>query len=60
MTQPAPEKLPPAYPVHRGLLVAVVVLAALVSAYLLVPGILDAGQWVLSKIQAVRQAWANL
>jgi hypothetical protein len=57
MSQPTQEKLPPAYLVHRGLLVAVVVLAAaLVFAYLLGPVIVDVVQWLLSRIQAVREA----
>jgi hypothetical protein len=58
MSQPAPERPPPAYLVHRGLLVAAIVLAALAFATLVVPEILDF-HLVRSAIQAVKDAWAE-
>jgi hypothetical protein len=60
MNQPTDEQPPPAYLAHRGMLVALLVLVVLLSLYLMGAEILAAVQWVLSKIQAVRQAWSDL
>jgi hypothetical protein len=59
MSQPTHRQLPPAYRAHRGLLVIVLVLAALAFVYQLTPEFPGAVRQVQSMIDTVVQTWAG-
>jgi hypothetical protein len=60
MSQPTHDRVPPAYLVHRAVLITVLVLAMLAAAYRLVPLADNVLEIFQSMIRVVRQTWLDL